>query len=366
MSSSKFHRILIFVLILFNSAMISAQTDSLSKSKIEWEVFPIINYDSDAGFGYGGKGFLYNILDINESFDLTIYNSTKGERWYRFVFSYPDRQRRQGNKYPFALDLIFDYDKWIDYKYHSTEYQYETGKVVNAVESYIREPIELTLMISRGYLKDFVAELGFRFRNISCYGFDSSGVLITLFPSEIKYLSIVFNFRLDTRTNFNNPLDGFVIEIDNEYSPDILKRNHSFYKFGILAQHYFTVLKPDFVWANRISFETTSDEYYQLKLSLGGNNSMRGMPQDRYLSNVVFLVNSELRYPIWKRLGGIAGVDIGSTNFLCEDNFWEKDPDWILNPVLGLRYYMDNFIVRFDVGFGSETTGVYFNFGHIF
>jgi len=40
--------------------------------------------------------------------------------------------------------------------------------------------------------------------------------------------------------------------------------------------------------------------------------------------------------------------------------------DWIINQVLGLRFYMDDFIVRLDVGFGSETTGIYFNFGHIF
>jgi len=27
---------------------------------------------------------------------------------------------------------------------------------------------------------------------------------------------------------------------------------------------------------------------------------------------------------------------------------------------------MDTFVVRLDVGFGKETTGVYFNFGQIF
>ena len=40
--------------------------------------------------------------------------------------------------------------------------------------------------------------------------------------------------------------------------------------------------------------------------------------------------------------------------------------DSIINQVLGSRFYMDNLIVRFDVGFGNEMTGVYFNFGHIF
>lgn len=366
MSFNNLNRILTLAFLLIHCICISAQTDSLLKSPIEWEVFPIINYDSDVGFGYGGKSFLYNILESKESFDLTIYNSTKGERWYRFVFSYPDRQRRQGNKYPFALDLIFDFDKWINYKYYSPWYDYKNGTIINSIEEYIRESIELTSMFSRGFIKDFVAELGLRFKNISCYNFDSTGVLKTTFPSEVKYLSIIFNFRLDTRTNINNPLSGHLIEIDNEYSPDILKINHSFFKFGILAQHYITIFIPNFVWANRILVQVNSDEYYQLELSLGGNSTMRGLPQDRYLGTSLALINSEFRFPIWKRFGGIAGIDVGSINYLSENDFFEKDAGWIINPVIGLRFYMDNFIARFDVGFGSESARIYFNFGHIF
>lgn len=366
MPSTDLNKLIFLILMIFNYITLTAQTDSALKSSIEWEAFPIINYDSDAGLGYGGKGFLYNILENNESFDLTLYNSTKGERWYRFVFSYPDRQRRQRTIYPLAIDIIFDYDKWIDNKYYSTQYNYEKGKFENHIESYIREPIELTALFSKGYLKDFVAELGLRFKSISCYDFDSTGVLKTTIPSEVKYISIIFNFRLDTRTDFNHPLGGYVIEIDNEYSPDMLKKVHSFYKLGILALHYTALYKQNYVWANRVFLQYTSDVYYQLQLSLGGNNSMRGLPQDRYLGTSLALINSEFRYPIWKRLGGIAGIDVGSINFLCGDDYFEKDPDWIINPVLGLRYYLDNFIARFDVGFGAESTGIYFNFGHIF
>jgi hypothetical protein len=34
--------------------------------------------------------------------------------------------------------------------------------------------------------------------------------------------------------------------------------------------------------------------------------------------------------------------------------------------VAGLRFYMNTFVVRCDVGFGKETTGLYFNFGQVF
>ncbi len=148
-----------------------------------------------------------------------------------------------------------------------------------------------------------------------------------------------------------------MLEIDNEYSPDLFKQEYPFYKLGILGQHYITLFKPNFVWANRIILQTITDVTYQLQLPIGGNNTVRGIPQDRYLSISTALVNSEFRFPIWKRLAGIAGVDIGNNN---------STPNWIINPVIGLRFFMDNFVVRFDVGFGSETTGIYFNFGNIF
>jgi hypothetical protein len=44
----------------------------------------------------------------------------------------------------------------------------------------------------------------------------------------------------------------------------------------------------------------------------------------------------------------------------------EDTIDWIVNPVVGLRFFMDNFIVRADVGFYKGDIGFYLNFGHIY
>ncbi len=67
--------------------------------------------------GYGIKSFFLNYLQTDESFDIVLFNSTKGECWYRAVFSLPDFERRQGTVYPLALDLTIDYDKWIGYNF---------------------------------------------------------------------------------------------------------------------------------------------------------------------------------------------------------------------------------------------------------
>ncbi len=359
-------KILFIGIFLMLALKFYAQSDSSFQNKSEWEAFPILNYDSDAGFGYGGKGFLYNFLNGKESFDITLYNSTKGERWYRFVFSMVDMQRRQGKKYPVALDIIIDYDKWINTKYYLTVYDFYSYSDKYEIKTYKKEVLEISALLSKGFVKDFVAALGLKFKNANSFGFNPSNDLygnsfyrIEGVSQHIQIVSLLLNFRWDTRTNFINPQNGFVLESDIEYAHDILNPPaQNYVKIGLLKQSYTNLFVPNFVLANRLLLQyITNDINYLLKIPLGGNSSLRGLPQDRYLNTSATLINSELRFPIWWRLGGIAGVDIGNGR---------STPGWIINPVAGLRFYMDNFVVRFDVGFGKETTGVYFNFGHMF
>lgn len=326
-------------------------------SEVEWEVFPILNYDTDVGFGYGLKGFFYNYLNSGESIDLTAYNSTKGERWYRFVYSVPDMQRRQGKKYNLAFDFVIDYDKYINYRYYTDWDNFSSSKNSSKYENYIREPIEISAVFSRAFTTDFIAELGLKFKSISCYNFYSEGVLQYIKPSTVQHLSLLFNFRIDTRTNFINPQKGIVLQISNEYAKDVLGEGQSFFKIGLTLQSYLQIAHPKLILASRIILQTETDAPYQALLSLGGNRTVRGIPQDRYLSQSFVLFNEELRFPIWWRFGGIVGADIGNST---------STPGWIINSILGIRFYMDNFIVRADFGFGNESAGFYFNFGHLF
>ena len=119
---------------------------SIPPARPRIDPFPILMYDSDIGVGYGAKLFLLNPMKLNESFDFTLFNSSKGERWYRFVFSLPDFELRQGRMYPLALDLTIDYDKYIQNNFfgigHSSKFDDR--------ENYTREPFEISLALSRG------------------------------------------------------------------------------------------------------------------------------------------------------------------------------------------------------------------------
>ncbi len=368
----KFNAILLmscFLIFVFNISKAQINT-----KKKEWEIFPILNYDTDIGFGYGAKGFLYNFLNLNESFDLTIYNSTKGERWYNFIFSYPDIQRRQGKKYNLAFDLSIDYDKYINYKFYTDSYNDYSNflfpqnkfdslgniRFKDQVEEYVREPIEIKAILSSALKKDFIIEFGSGLRSISCYGFDKLGILQYYNIQKTEQLSLLLNFRFDTRTNFINPQNGIVLQLSNEYSFELKNDEGNFYKLDLLLQFYNQPFNTNLISATRIKFQKLfyhDKLFYQNEIPIGGNNTIRGLPQSRYLSNLATIINEEIRFPIIGRFGGIAGVDFGNTP---AKNFW------IINPVVGLRFYMNNFVVRFDVGFDKNNTGIYFNFGHIF
>ncbi|MBK8945993.1 MAG: BamA/TamA family outer membrane protein [Ignavibacteriae bacterium] len=364
--SNKSQIFILFLLLVISIVKIQNCQNSSINDSTQLEIFPILNYDSDVGFGYGAKGYYYNLLNTGESFDATIYNSTKGERWYQFIYSYPDIQRRQGKKYNLAVDFIFDYDKYINYKYYQNEtdayliFQNDEFIPLKNVEDYVREPIEIKTILSKAFTNNFISELGFQYRSISCYNFDKDGVLQYKKPSSVQHFSILFNFRLDSRTNYINPHKGYLIQLNNEYAISSKTEVSNFYKIDFILQSYFSIFHPNLIYAIRFKLQGMMDldeNNYQNLIFLGGNNTLRGLPQNRYLSQSSLLLNQELRFPIWKRINGIFGLDIGNST---------STPEWIIIPVTGLRFNMDNFIVRFDVGFGNDFTGIYFNFGHLF
>lgn len=332
------------------------------------EPLPIISYDTDAGLGYGAKAFFLNHLKLNESFDVVLFNSTKGERWYRFLFSIPDFELRQGKIYPFSLDLLVDYDKWIKNSFFGIG---NNSKFENR-EYYAREPFELSLTASRGFTQTFVGQFGVRFRSTRNFNFEDSNNSNSIIklpddinPDNAKSLSLFLNLRYDTRNSFINPSRGIVAQAESEFSPMFAFTNLSFTRLGLTLQSYSKLFYPPTILALRFNFQNIYGNIIPIQnlLSLGGNQTLRGFPQDRFLDKISAVANAELRFPIYWRFGGVAGIDLGRV--------WNKNSEigftgWHMNSNFGLRFYMETFIVRLDVGVSCEATGFYFNFGQIF
>ena len=329
------------------------------------EPFPILSYDTDVGLGYGAKLFLLNPVGRNESFDMVLFNSTLGERWYRFVCSVPDLEVRQGRIYPLAVDLVIDYDKYLKNSFFGVG----NGSKFEDREYYTREPLEIGLTFSRGFSRTSVGQIGLKYKSVRNFDFSDSSRLRTLSPAlnsaAARYHSLDASYRYDSRNSFINPSRGWVLQAEGEYAPQTALTNVQLGRLAGWFQYYTTLFYPKTVLALRLGMQGLIGDNLpsQMLLSIGGNQTLRGSPQDRYLDKVSSIVNGEIRFPIYWRFGGIVGYDAGKV--------WHRPSEvnlsgWAANPVLGLRFYMDTFVVRMDLGFGKETTGFYLNFGHLF
>ena len=335
------------------------------KNESEIEALPIVMYDTDVGFGYGAKAFFLNQLKINESFDLILFNSTKGERWYRFVISIPDFELRQQKIFPFAFDLIVDYDKMIKNSFFGvgSQSQFENR------EYYTKEPVDISLNVGRGFTQSLVGQLGFRYKSIKNYNFDPEGRLIDMHTSlksdNTYYTSSFINLRFDTRNSFINPSNGFYASGEIEFANLKIESNVNFIRWSSILQYYKTIWYPKTIFALRIVTNNVigNNLPIQILLPVGGTNTLRGAPIDRYLDKSTVVANAEIRFPIFWRLGGLIALDAGKV-FSSFSKISIKD--WEMNPTFGLRLYMDTFVVRIDIGLGRETTGFYFNFGQLF
>ena len=335
----------------------------LGKSTIE--PLPILMYDTDVGFGYGAKIFILNKLQRNESLDLILFNSTKGERLYRTVFSMPDFESRQGKVYPLAVDFVVDYDKWIKNSFFGIG----NNSSFSDREFYTKEPFEISLTLSRGFSPHIVGQVGARYKTVRNSNFSEDSRLVNLPPnlnaSRTSLSSFLVNFRYDTRNSFINPSQGLVLQGETEFVPRSTLSNVEFARLAGWVQHYFLLFYPKTVLALRLGVQDLIGKELpiQVLLPIGGSSTLRGSPQDRYLDKTAAVFNAELRFPIFWRFGGVAALDAGKV--------WSSPAKvdlkrWAMNPTAGLRFYMETFVVRMDVGFGKDTTGLYFNFGQIF
>lgn len=350
------------------SASASQESEDVDAKK-SLSAFPILMYDTDIGLGYGGKAKFVNYLSRKESFDFTVFNSSKGERWYVFTFSIPDIEIRQGKRYALSFDLKAEYDKYLKYNFYGTgpdsKKDDETG--------FTYEKKELQLRFGRGFTPYFVMAAHYIIRNIKYFKVEEdrsfSETLEKIGGKFSPFASLVA--RYDTSDSQIHPKRGFRLIFQNDVASSFFgNKNAHFYRFTLDFRKYILLFGNKDVLAFRTLVQKISGKNEKIPLFeysvLGGGSemaAMRGYRLDRFQGKGKFLVNIEYRFSLWKKLGGNVFVDGGLV--------W---PSWseikldktVVDIGWGLRYYLQNFVVRFDMGFSNEGLGIYFNFGHVF
>ncbi len=188
---------------------------------------------------------------------------------------------------------------------------------------------------ARGGTANLAKRLG-RFSNLALQ-YKSQDLRDREDPPEVQTTvnSIGIEFHRDSRDHFLNPKNGWFNEVAVEYAGGFLAGKTSFFK--ITTDHrYYWQFWGDTVFASaiRLGYEKglrgnrdreiiSFERFYA-----GGSTTVRGYPErglgpedefGNHRGDVLFVLNTELRFPIYKFVGGALFLDTG--------NVWNKFSD---------------------------------------
>ena len=147
--------------------------------------------------------------------------------------------------------------------------------------------------------------------------------------------SLGIEFHRDSRDHFLDPKNGWFNEVAIEYAGGFLRGQTSFFKFTTDHRYYWQFSKNTVLAsAIRLGYEKglrgnrereiiSFERFYA-----GGSNTVRGYPErglgpedefGNHRGDVLFILNTELRFPIYRFIGGALFIDTG--------NVWNKFSD---------------------------------------
>ncbi len=316
-------------------------------------------------------GLRYNSEEKLEGFgQLDLINILGRTRKGLFFF----RQNKRQKDFRFSLKDPYLFGKKFNTLY-SFFYTEETESVFKSDEMglSIQQQLKMPLTSSLSYL--------FRINRIHTYELEPIGP----FPFDIKLFLPEFQtfWVRDTRASILNAKQGSFLSMSLTYSPAFLKTDLKYLSFFGQYSLYFPLFRQ-LVWASnyRIGLADAFDQVLipSRRFFAGGANSIRGFERDMVGpynpffqeptgGEALFIVNQELRFPVFKWLEGVTFFDMGNVY----ENLGDFNPFDVRTSVgLGLRLNVPAIFLRLDYGISLtsrefEKKGVfYFSIGQAF
>jgi len=208
-----------------------------------------------------------------------------------------------------------------------------------------------------------------------------------------KFFTSMLAFALiyDTRDFEPDPSEGLFLQYSHEYSAPFLGSDFNFNKFMIQAQWIETLLRwrenksrltfagmasMGHIYGPKINFIEMWDLSSQAEaggiLVLGGERSLRGFREARFLAPTVALINLEMRAKFYDFNFLQQHFSTGLVGFFDMGSVWDKPTDmnlkmWMSSPGIGARInWNQSTVIRLDYGVSREGSQFFFGFGHIF
>lgn len=382
---------LFILMVFFSTSSLKAQSNSSTEQNravtdsVELAILPALAYNSDWGIVGGGilsrHGYKNEIEPFHSYFNVFALASTNGLFASSFFF---DKPHAFGSDQRLSLETYFsrffqnqyygigNYDK-IETEPESNPEFYLYESFTSEIELILRKPI--TEFNSRSRL-DVFGILNFNYR--TPLG-ENEGRFIALDQPEgvdgARTLSLGTGLIWENRNSEFDPTSGSYSKTGFQIGNKV---TGSGYNYLVIEQDFRTYtsfrLWKKITFANRLfASHTSGDRPYWKLAELGGEETMRGYPENRFLDDNVIILNTELRTWLWEfptydvKIGGTLFADVGRTfsNGTSLNNVF-KDLKYTFGFGGNSSLFNENFILRGDVGFSDEGYGIYLTGGYMF
>jgi len=337
-----------------------------SNQSYSYSISPILGYTSDLGIIIGGAFFLYTENDPGSYFDVRLMIGFDPFN-FQFLSSYKKERIFKNTDFEISGSYTTFFESYFGEGSNTDvdDYMRIYGSHYS-LNSYLRFFINDKFSVTGGF--DFRGRVESSVRmneEKDVILKDTNNVNIRLFPDE-NTLALNLGLHFDDRDNIYSTTKGSLHEIDVSYVPSLFSNldiDNGSLQIEAESRWFKSLFLHDLVLAGRIAGGYSLNEpSYLYRYKLGGSDVLRGYYHNRFRGKYYYVLQAEIRYPIWKSISGVVFADIGD---ITDNDF--KTPKFCYGP--GLRFGLppDYLIkVRLDIGFASDQWSIFFTFGQSF
>ncbi|HEY8205919.1 MAG TPA: BamA/TamA family outer membrane protein [Myxococcaceae bacterium] len=351
---------------------------------------PVVNYNTDLGFGLGlaGGAYVYGpeYRPYRYSFGAQTFFTTRGGQSHFVRFDGPNLLG------PLRVEAQLELKRELRSPYYGPGNRSLPG-VVGGEDS---DEFSYDHRAPRGWLRLRMRPLGpaspyqvwasYQFRDIDVRPYQPS--LLTVAPplgaSGGHAGQVSFGVLRDTRDDEANPSEGGVEELAARASSRITLSHYAYGGVTASERRYFSFGAPRLVLAFRAVldyqfgdvpfFEWPSVGGVSVAEGIGGLSSVRGLPRDRFAGETKAFANLELRWLPFSFAFRGQPIHLGAVAFADAGRVWQPAVDdgpwyaWHTGAGAGLRAVRRAAVLRGDVAVSLETgrTALYFTVGQMF
>jgi outer membrane protein assembly factor BamA len=319
---------------------------------------PVIGYDPTYGWLLGAALFVYPDETLpgnpaNRYFDILAMH-VDGPAWM-LRSHFKQRDFLPGAN--FSLEAVYSdfYSPWFgegdatpDTPLYKIDQRFFTLRP--AVEFPLKKTLEWSLFVDYRQRRD--------------QGVDGDPSL-HLFPDETT-TALGIGMSDDTRSDHFSPRTGHLAELKlSRIGPESTNLDAAKTVWQLEGEwRQYADLSHDIAWAGRLTAGISDgDPGYLFRYALGGAEKLRGLEGNRLRGKRYWLVQNEVRYPIWRFISGTAFIESGSVG---EESYGAPRTTY----GVGLRFGLPpDFRVKLRFDFArteGEETLTYIDFGHAF